>query len=83
MRNLLHGRDSGLKCAAFSLHGHHHAPHKKNEVRLDARKGGAQALTAESPSQNPRILDLFMIYRTAGQRRLLLLATIHLSPAGS
>jgi len=74
---------SGSKLADFSLHSYHYAPHKKPEGRLDAREGGAQALRAESPSQNHAILASLINYRAAGQHRLLLLATIPLSPTGS
>jgi len=83
MRNLLRGRESGPKNSVFSLHSYHYAPHKKAAGRLDAHKGGAQAPRAVSPSHNHAILGLFLSYRAAGQRRLLLLATIPLSPTGS
>ena len=73
MMNLLRGRDSGQKYLNSSLYNHHYAPHKKPKRRLDAREGGAQALRAESPSQNYIIFDSLPR----------LLATILLSPAGS
>ena len=78
---VVRGRDSGPKYPDSSLHSYHYAPHKKVTGRLDARKVGTQVPRAESPSQNHAIFDF--VTTIARHCRLLLLATIALSPADS
>jgi len=73
MKNLLRGRDSDQKIPDLSLYSYHYVPHKKDEGRLGARKGGVQAPRAESPSQNHTVLASLPH----------LLATIPLNPTSS